>query len=205
MAGTLGLNEAMNTMAPWMIAGQTVSGFFNAYSQISSYKHQLKIKSIQDKLNDRLAEMAFRNNYQQLLEAQSDVREQGEQELLEEQKVFRENQARLKVFQAERGIEGQSAEDLHNDLLRSHHAWKQIRLANLHKAERQMEMQKLSAKNQYLSQKYSSIGGAIEPSAFLGGLSGAFEGFNQSLATYYRFMSWTDTSLDSQPPQGSID
>jgi hypothetical protein len=64
MAGTLGLNEAMNTMAPWMIAGQTVSGFFNAYSQISSYKHQLKIKSIQDKLNDRLAEMAFRNNYQ---------------------------------------------------------------------------------------------------------------------------------------------
>ena len=183
-------------LAPYMLGTQFLTGVFQGLDAASSYRHQLRIGKIQRDLNEHFAEKTFHSNMEQLYTAQNEVKAQATQELMEEQKAFRERQAQVRVFQAETGQEGQSSIDTHNQLLASHHAWRQVQLSNIQKAERQLELQKLGATNARIAQKASNSVKTFAPSATLAALSGGAQGFVQGLGSYYKFMNWADEHLN---------
>lgn len=191
-------------LAPYMIGAQTLLGAIQGYSQLSGFRSQLRIQKIQDRINEMLAENAFRNRMEQLYTAQDEVREQASQEYLEEQKAFRTKQAQLQVFQAERGAAGQSAVDTHNQLSASHHAWRQIQLSNIQKAERALQFQKEAAIDARTAQELSSSMKSYDSlNPLMGMMAGGAQGFMGAVDKYYKFLDWANTDLDvdtSLPP-----
>jgi hypothetical protein len=186
-----------NQYAGAMMAASAVTGMISSFSQMSSYRHQLKINKIQSDLNEFLAEKAYKANMTQLYEAQNEVKQQATQEMLEEQKEYRSRQAQLRVFQAETGQEGQSAVDTHNQLTKSHHAWRQIQLGNIHKAERHIENQMYSASLSRAAHEASNKVAPASGNLALATLSGGLQGFASGLSKYYKFMDWAETDIGS--------
>ena len=183
-------------LAGWMMAGQTASGAIGGYQQLSSYRHQLRIQGIQDNINNMLAESAYKNRMEQLFTAQNEMKAQATQEMLEEQKAFRAKQAELRVFQAEKGMEGQSAVDTHNQLSASHHAWRQIQLANIQKAERGFQYQREGLIDQRTAMEAGQAMQSQESlSPWMGMFAGGFAGFQEGLASYYKMLDWAETDL----------
>ena len=175
----------------WGMVSSTLSGMIQGYSQAASYRHQLKIQKIQRDLNEFFADKAYNSNMEQLYTAHNEVQAQATQEFEEEQKAYRLKQAQIRVFQAERGQEGQSAVDTHNQLTSSHHAWRQIQLGNLQKAERTLELQRMSVTNRRAAQKAANADFNIAPNKTLAALAGGFAGFSKGLDMYKTYMNWT--------------
>ena len=91
-----------------------------------------------------LAESAFARNMESLFAAQQDLKDKASQEAIEAQRKFKQKEAEIRVAQAERGMMGQSAADIQNDIVRVNEAFKQIQLSNLAKAERNAMLQRQS-------------------------------------------------------------
>jgi len=185
------------TNAAFGLGAQAISGMLSSYTQMATYRHQLRINKIQRDLNEFMAEKAYKSNMTQLYQAQNEIKQQATQEMLEEQKEFRARQAQLRVFQAETGQEGQSAVDTHNQLTKSHHAWRQIQLGNIQKAERQVETQMYSVSLSRAAQEASNVAAPVSGSTMLAGIAGGLKGFSEGLNKNYKFMDWADTDLSS--------
>jgi hypothetical protein len=182
------------------LAGSAISGFFQGMTQAELMRGQLHIQRIQQRLNEQMADLAFQRSISSLHEAQSDMKAQATKELEDERKAFLSRQAALKVFQAERGIEGDSADQTHMDLLRSHHAWKQTRMENVHRQEREFEFKKAALKDQYISKKYSTLYTPSDPNPWMYGVTGMLDGYFNGLRAYGSFINWEGGSLDVDVP-----
>ena len=185
------------------LAGSAISGFFQGMTQAELLRGQLHIQRIQQRLNEQMADLAFQRSIGSLHEAQSDMKAQATKEFNDERQAFLARQAALKVFQAERGIEGDSADQTHMDLLRSHHAWKQMRLENFHRQEREFEYKKAALKDQYISRKYSTLYTPSDPNPWAYGITGMLDGYFTGLRAYGEFINFTGTNLNVNTGTGS--
>lgn len=137
-------NKMSGTSAAWLAGGQFGSDALSVYFGAQATRSKLKIKAEQDRINEMLAESAFTRNMESLFAAQQDLKDKASQEAIEAQRKFKAKEAEIRVTQAERGMMGQSAGDIQNEIVRVNEAFKQIQLSNLAKAERNAILQRQS-------------------------------------------------------------
>ena len=130
------LDPGMSTNAMYgagMGALQLWAGLNAAKHQTEMSNMQMKIKGEHIKMREIAAEAKHEVEMISLFQANEDMQEKVTQQLMEEAKMFRAKQAELQVFQSEKGMEGQSSDDMKQGLIGSHHAYRQIVLANAKK------------------------------------------------------------------------
>lgn len=125
-----------NAAAGFASGATFLGGLLGSFYSASQYRSELAIRKEEREINRILAESAFDRNMESLLNAQNDMTEQITQQTEDGRKQFKSQQATLQVMAAERGMDGQSLTDVHNDLTKSHENFKQLQRLGLHKMQR---------------------------------------------------------------------
>lgn len=135
-------NDLGSTYAgPAAVAG-FASDLLSSYFGAAKYRSELAIRKEEREINRILGDAAFDRNMRQLLHAQNDMKEKATLQLEAGRKEFKAQQAKLQVIAAERGMDGQSLTDVHNDLTRSHEKFRELQLLGIQKAQRDLALQK---------------------------------------------------------------
>lgn len=132
-------------------ASDVLGSFFGA----SQRRSQLKIQQEQSKINRILADAEFERNMEQLFAAQQELKNKATREITSAKEQYKLKQSEIRVAQAEKGISGQSAADVHNDLTQTFGAYRQIALSNLAAKERELVLARGSAIDNRTAQRLS--------------------------------------------------
>lgn len=113
------------------------SDLLGAYFSGQQYRNELQIRREERAISKLLADSQFNRSMRQLFESQEDMREQLTRENEQARKSFKQRQAEMRVIAAERGQEGQSVVDIHNDLSAGYENFRMLQLSNLQRLERE--------------------------------------------------------------------
>jgi len=115
-----------------------VSDLLGAFYGSAQYRNELKIRKEEKAISKILADSQFNQSMQALFNEHQDLKDKTTLELEAGRKEFQARQAELAVMASEKGQEGQSISDVHNDLSRTHEAYKQLQLIQMSKGERDL-------------------------------------------------------------------
>ena len=190
-----GTDNTMREAAPYFAAAAFASDLLGAFYGSSQYRNELKIQKEQKAMNKILADSQFNQNMQALFNAQQDLKDKTTLELEAGRKEFKARQASIAVAASERGQEGQSISDVHNDLTRTHEAYKQLQLLEMSRGERDLMLRRQGIIDQRSAQTLGdSVGTSAGMSPFLSSLSSVPTAGIQAILDYryYRGDSGAD-------------
>lgn len=182
------------------------SDLLGAFYSSSMYRYELKIRKEEKAITKILADSQFNQQMQALFNAQNDLKDKTTLELETGRKEFKSRQASIAVAASERGQDGQSISDIHNDLTRTHEAFKQLSLIQMGRGERDLMLRRQGI----IDQRTAALAGnAISdpgaPSAFSSILSNAPASAIQALMNYRYYMGDSGTSLPDFKIRGEKD
>lgn len=182
------ISPELRANAGYFAAAGLTSDVLGAFFGASQARSRLKIQRDENAINKILSDAEFTRNMEALFNAQQDLKDKATEENLAASKQFRAKQAEIRVAQSERGISGQSAIDVQNDITKTYNAFKQLQLTNLAKAERDLVLRRGAIMDRRTEQQ---LGQAISSGSGPNPLFSAFASVPgaslDALITYYTY------------------